>query len=623
MKKVSKYFALVLIMLIANFIDAFAQTYVVKGVISVSKIPVRYASVTFVDNSDTTKKFSAITDTSGNYQVSVVVTSVNSKKELPSSFELEQNYPNPFSSSTAISYKLNQRADAKVTIYDILGREIRTFNIGFQATGAHSVIWNGRNDFGNMAAPGVYFYRLQASGETLVKKMVFGVGEKNISVLIHGALSAKASEIQERSPESVQVKSFTVWVRNTEKTSPAITPEQVGSVVVNSNATFNFAVSVRSLAVVYLDSTHQIIRGFGGQNMPGWTDVGDLTPDQVQKAFGTEEGQIGMTILRIRVPYDSTQFNLEVSTAVLAKSLGAIIMATPWSPPPSLKSNDSIVGGKLNPGSYAAFANYLHSFADYMSENGAPLYAISVQNEPDVHVGYESCDWDATQMLNFVKNNAPAIGTRIIAPESYKFDHAVSDPILNDSVACANLSIVGGHLYSDNALQSYPLAISKGKELWMTEHIVSCYGWPDAFPVAQEINDCMNADMSAYLLWYIRRGYGPINDNGSVNKGGYLMAQYSKFVRPGFYRVTAAVDPPRSDIEMTAYKSGSKVVIVVLNKNSMIEQTFTIPNGTPTSFTPYVTSASKNCQKGSLITVSNGSFTATLDQMSVTTFVSN
>jgi O-glycosyl hydrolase len=181
-------------------------------------------------------------------------------------------------------------------------------------------------------------------------------------------------------------------------------------------------------ATVYLDSTPQVIRGFGGVNMPGCIDVGDLTPDQVQKAFGTGTGQIGMTILRVRVPYDETQFNLEVPTAQLAASLGAITIASPWTPPPSMKTNNNIVGGRLADTSYAAYAGHLKAFADYMSSNGAPLYAVSVQNEPDVSVTYESCDWNASQLLTFVKNNAPAIGVRIIVPESGNFNHALSDP---------------------------------------------------------------------------------------------------------------------------------------------------------------------------------------------------
>jgi glucuronoarabinoxylan endo-1,4-beta-xylanase len=99
-----------------------------------------------------------------------------------------------------------------------------------------------------------------------------------------------------------------------------------------------------------------------------------------------------------------------------------------------------------------------------MSSNGAPLYAISLLNEPDALVNYESCSWDATQLLNFVKSNAPAIGINIFVPESENFIHSLSDPILNDPVAVANVSIIGGHIYG-GGLTSYPLAVSKSKEV--------------------------------------------------------------------------------------------------------------------------------------------------------------
>jgi len=96
-------------------------------------------------------------------------------------------------------------------------------------------------------------------------------------------------------------------------------------------------------ATVDLDDTQQLIRGFGGVNMPGW--IPDLTDDQVNKAFGTASGQIGMSILRIRVSFDSAEFNLEVPAAQLAVSLGAIMIASPWTPPVWMKSNNNIVGG--------------------------------------------------------------------------------------------------------------------------------------------------------------------------------------------------------------------------------------------------------------------------------------
>lgn len=60
--------------------------------------------------------------------------------------------------------------------------------------------------------------------------------------------------------------------------------------------------------------------------------------------------------------------------------LNFIVFATPWSPPASMKSNGSTTGGSLNSSSYGAYANHLSDFCNYMSNNGASLYAISVQN---------------------------------------------------------------------------------------------------------------------------------------------------------------------------------------------------------------------------------------------------
>ena len=116
-------------------VRTFAQPPIVKGNISTRTSAVRYASVTFVNISDTTKQLSVLTDTLGNFQLNLTITSVKPSNSLPTNFELEQNYPNPFSSSTAISYQLNKQSNVRVTIYDVLGREIRKFNVGLQTAG--------------------------------------------------------------------------------------------------------------------------------------------------------------------------------------------------------------------------------------------------------------------------------------------------------------------------------------------------------------------------------------------------------------------------------------------------------------------------------------------------------
>ena len=69
-----------------------------------------------------------------------------------------------------------------------------------------------------------------------------------------------------------------------------------------------------------------------------------------------------------------------------------------------MKTNNNIIKGKLIADSAAAYAKYLNDFAIYMAANGAPLYSVSVQNEPDWEPDYEGCVWTATEMRDFLKN---------------------------------------------------------------------------------------------------------------------------------------------------------------------------------------------------------------------------
>lgn len=601
-----------------------AQSYKIKGNISTSSEPVKNASITFTNINDVTQKYSTFSDSFGSYQLSII-TSINSNdNNHPVKFELKQNYPNPFSATTTITYKLKLQSNVKVTIYDILGRVVKKFSVGAQSLGHHNVVWDGKNNFGETIAPGVYFYRLQANDESQIKKMVFINNLNNFSIPMSGMNLSASNQVEKASSINIQGNSYTVRIENIENIHPAIVPQEFTNIEIQNDTILNFTVDSQSKAMVYLDSTQQIIRGFGAANILDWRP--DMTTAEVNTAFGNGPGQLGFTILRLRIPYknDAGEFAANVPTAKLAQSLGAIVFASPWTPPPSMKSNNNIVGGYLNESSYSAFADYLKSFADYMASNGVPLYAVSLQNEPDARVNYESCDWNADDFLNFCKNNAASIGTRIMMPESQNFVHALSDPTLNDSAAAANVSIIGGHIYG-GGLGPYPLAVSKGKEVWMTEHLDLDDSWTGGLRTGLEINNCMNAGMNAYVWWYIVRFYGPIGEDSKVTKRGYVMSQFSKFIRPGYYRIKSNTQPQKN-VYLSAYKdsSSSKLVIVALNYGfETIYQTFSIENGKITSFTPYTTTETENVKQGSSISVTGSSFTAALKPSSITTFVSD
>ena len=99
---------------------------------------------------------------------------ITNKNEIqkPNIFLLQQNYPNPFNPVTALQYYLPQKSFVNITIYDILGREIKNLVNETQQTGYRSVIWSATNNQHNSVASGVYLYRIQAEDYSQTRKMV-------------------------------------------------------------------------------------------------------------------------------------------------------------------------------------------------------------------------------------------------------------------------------------------------------------------------------------------------------------------------------------------------------------------------------------------------------------------
>jgi len=606
---------------ITFFSQVYAQAITVNGKVTTPTAAVQNSMVTFEDNNDTTRKYSTLTDSLGNYRIDMTTTAIKPQNNIPTKFDLAQNYPNPFSSSTAIPYALKKHSKVYVTIYDLLGREVRKIDAGVQPVGSHRILWDGCNNFGQRVATGIYLYRLEAGGESKVRKMIYSAGGNGL-ISLSQVNTARLAKPSRDAITYSQEGTFTVRIENTSNTSPLIVAKQIDNVFLQNDTTLNFTVSALPVAKIYTDSLKQYIRGFGAANILPWRP--DMTDSEIQTAFGTGDGQLGFSILRLRLPSSTGwDFSIQAATAKKAYDMGVLVFASPWSPPAAFKSNNNTTGGYLLESHYQDFVDHLNSFIDYMEDNGVSLYAVSVQNEPDIEVSYESCDYTPEQMKNFMAGYAGGINTKVIAPESFQFRKNMSDPILNDSAACANLDIVGGHIYG-GGLGSYPLAVEKGKELWMTEHLDTDTTWSAVLATGKEINDCMNVGMNAYVWWYLVRFYGPILEDGNVSKRGYVMSQYARFVRPGFYRIKCNSTPQRN-IYVTSYKDDSgKVVIVALNtSSSAIQQTFTVTNGIMTAVTPYTTSQYKKCEQACNISVSNGTFTATLDASNITTFVSN
>ena len=95
----------------------------------------------------------------------------------PKETELLSNYPNPFNPETWIPYRLAEDANVTLTIYDSSGQVVRTLDVGHQIASAYesrskAVYWDGRNEFGEPVASGIYFYTLTTGDFSATRRMV-------------------------------------------------------------------------------------------------------------------------------------------------------------------------------------------------------------------------------------------------------------------------------------------------------------------------------------------------------------------------------------------------------------------------------------------------------------------
>jgi flagellar hook assembly protein FlgD len=90
-----------------------------------------------------------------------------------SEFKLFENYPNPFNLSTRLQYQLPKESVVFLKLFDLLGREVITFENGIvKETGSHSVLWDGKDASGCIVPSGIYILRIQAGDYIEQKKLV-------------------------------------------------------------------------------------------------------------------------------------------------------------------------------------------------------------------------------------------------------------------------------------------------------------------------------------------------------------------------------------------------------------------------------------------------------------------
>ncbi len=353
---------------------------------------------------------------------------------------------------------------------------------------------------------------------------------------------------------------------------------------------------------------------------------------------------VGLSLLRTRITPDGG--TVEQSIMQMAQARGVKVWSTPWTPPTAFKTTNTLNGGYFNGtvSNYQAYASHLARYvANMKRQYGVDIYAISVQNEPDyVTSSWESCGWTDTQIRDFIPYLAAALAasnvaaTRIMIPESMNWRVTpLYTTAMNDPNVAPLVSIIGNHNYvmdNFNGDQSVPAAITNyGKALWETEvsrdagetgDIVDGIYWAWRIHLFLTV-----AQVNAWHYWWLC-GYGSnsgglCDTNDVPAKRMYTLGNFSRFVRPEYYRIGATSS---ANLLASAYKntntSAFAIVVINTNQTTPVNCTFVLTNlsANVNAVTPWITSATLSLADQAPVPVTNRTFSYTVPALSVVTF---
>jgi glucosylceramidase len=391
------------------------------------------------------------------------------------------------------------------------------------------------------------------------------------------------------------------------------------------NVSLVFASGSNSNPTITVDTTksYQSIDGFGYAMTDGSAYLINRLPAPDRAAilhelFGTDSNTIGVSYLRVSIgasdlsasvfsyddngtpalPDTSLQYfslaNSEFDLVPVLKQVVAInpnikILGSPWSAPLWMKTNNSSVGGTLQPKYFDVYARYLVKYVQAMKAEGITIDAITPQNEPMNPNNNPSMLLSATDEAAFIKNNlGPAFATAGLTTKIIDFDHNCGNPeyplaVLADPGALAYVDGSAFHLYGgDISALSQIHNAYPSKNVYFTEQWV---GGPSNFPADLDwavrnlvIGAPRNWSRNV-LEWNLANdpSYQPHTVGGcgnclgaltigtaiSRNVSYYIIGHASKFVRPGSVRVDSNIF---GNLPNVAFRTpDGKKVLIVLN----------------------------------------------------------
>jgi O-glycosyl hydrolase len=325
---------------------------------------------------------------------------------------------------------------------------------------------------------------------------------------------------------------------------------------------------------------YQYIRGYGGMDV-AWGNFPMTKPEETELMY--DPNKLGYNMLRIMIRADNVDIEKTMTDLVagdrpyyydnvkIVNKYGGYVAASPWTPPKNWKSNNSINGGGyLIPAYYKLFANYLRRFSQHMYDNGAPIFAISISNEPNYTAGYDGCEWTPEEMRNFFlecghfTDGIRGYGGGRETPYVWTMNgESANTPTINRAAlqnpqSKAAIDVLARHIYgsrtdslwnnnSDKALITKKDVNGNDvmMEVWMTEHNINSANATGYFNdstwnyVWRFLNDVdlvvrINNE-NAFVWWASKRFYSMVGDGqagtteGAALPRGWALSHYAKF----------------------------------------------------------------------------------------------
>jgi glucuronoarabinoxylan endo-1,4-beta-xylanase len=383
---------------------------------------------------------------------------------------------------------------------------------------------------------------------------------------------------------------------------------------------------------VDVSTVYQELEGFGASGT--WYENWLLAHPLKNEIYDVLFGQLGLDILSLQNTYDIRDIYSNEILAAAESSLGhpLKILLISGAPPAYLIGNEGTAPGTLAryPGGgykYREFAQWWADSLEVYSNHGINADYVSVQNEPDWQVNWDSCKFTPTETAEWAGYNLAFEAVyqelasrmtdmpKLLAPDS--FGCSASRAYIDELIDPSHVYGYAHHLYADGdydnpdsfipAMQSFAAKYGD-KPLFQTEY--ARLAVEEAFSVALNLarhihNSLVHEGVCSFcyfnLFWGDEGGLVTLdfpwqpNPGYTINHTYYAFKQYSAFTDPGWHRIEASTDS--SGLRISAFKNedGSKLTVVIINVSDIyIDLTLSLGSFSPDSSKVYRTSETEH-----------------------------